>query len=648
MVNALDFGLILAVLGIAALGTWRKVRRIAVGAPEDRSGDLRQRFGEVWRGVIAHRKVLRERPEGLHHLYLFAAFAGMIVLIVGVQVAFRLPGVLAGPLSLAVEILGLLGFYGTLRLYRRRYMQKPDRLDDRPEDRWALLALLAIFATGLLLTAVRIGATGGLWNLWHPVGFALSLPFQLLPAAAAAWLVAVLWRVHLFLVLATLASVPFGKLSHALFGAANIFFQNLGPRGAFRPVDIENSEVYGVGQVERFTWKQLLDLEACVRCGRCQAKCPAFATEKTLNPKKVIQDLKAHWVAKVPAIRAGQAEAFEEPMIDGSGVQQSDLWACTTCRACMEACPMAIEHVDKIVDMRRHLVLMEGQMPAELVTLNKNVENNFNPWGVGWSARNDWMKRRGVSAPVLPEQDNPEFDVLLWVGCAGAYDDRYQRVMASVVRLLEKAGVRFGILGTQEKCCGDPARSSGNEYLYQSLVAENIAAMDALGVKTILAPCPHCAKTLAKEYPQFGGNYRVVHHAEFLLGLVAQGRLKPVRDVPARITLHDSCYLSRYAGTVEEPRELLRAVGGIELVEMERCREDNFCCGAGGGRMWMEEESPRINNVRAQQALATGAGVIGSACPFCLTMLGDGVKAHKREDDVQVLDIAEILERALA
>jgi Fe-S oxidoreductase len=220
-------------------------------------------------------------------------------------------------------------------------------------------------------------------------------------------------------------------------------------------------------------------------------------------------------------------------------------------------------------------------------------------------------------------------------------------VVASTVRILEQAGISFGVLGTQEKCCGDPARSSGNEYLYQTLVAENIAAMDALGVKKILATCPHCLKTLSKEYPQFGGNYEVVHHSEFLLDLLVQRRIQTVRDVPGQVTLHDSCYLSRYAGLVEEPRALLGAVGGVELVEMEHCREDNFCCGAGGGRMWMEEESPRINNVRAEQALSTGAGVICSACPFCLTMLDDGVKAHNREDDVRVLDIAEIIEKAM-
>lgn len=309
---------------------------------------------------------------------------------------------------------------------------------------------------------------------------------------------------------------------------------------------------------------------------------------------------------------------------------------------------MLIEHVDKIVDMRRHLVLTEGAMPPELVTLNKNVENNFNPWGVGWSARNDWLKRRGVAPRVLTEEESPDFEVLLWVGCAGSYDDRYQRVMGSVVRILERAGVSFGILGTQEKCCGDPVRSTGNEYLYQSLAAENIAAMDAIGVKKIVAACPHCLKTLSKEYPQFGGNYQVVHHSTFLLELLAQGRIKAVKDFASTFTLHDSCYLSRYAGVVEEPRAIVRAAGAGELREMGRCREENFCCGAGGGRMWMEEHGTRINNVRAEEALATGASVIGSACPFCLTMITDGVKAAKREDDVQVLDIAEILEKALA
>ncbi|MBI5442562.1 MAG: 4Fe-4S dicluster domain-containing protein [Deltaproteobacteria bacterium] len=631
MVNGLDFGLILAVLGCAAFGVWRKVRRISVGLPEDRFGDHRRRLKALAQAVVGHQRILREKPEGLHHFYLFGAFALMFVVVLAVQLVFRVPQPLAGLFTVLLNVLGLLGFYGTWRLYRRRYTEKPDRLDEKPEDRWGLLLLLGIFATGFLTELTRLAIVWGI----VPAG-----------PAGAVLLIKTIWRVHLFLVAVTLATLPFGKLSHVLFGSANIYFQPLGPKGVWKPIDIENAEVFGVGQIERFTWKQLLDLEACVRCGRCQAKCPAQNTGKTLNPKKVIQDLKAHWIAKTPYLLKGQGDAFEDPMIDGTGVIQDDLWSCTTCRQCAEACPMMIEHPEKVVEMRRHLVLTEGVMPQELVNLNKNIENNFNPWGVGWSARNDWMKRRGVELRILTEEENPEFDVLLWVGCAGSFDDRYQRVAASTARLLEKAGISFGILGTTEKCCGDPARSSGNEYLYQSLVAENIATMDGIGVKKIVATCPHCLKTLSKEYPQFGGNYEVVHHSQFLRELLAQGRLKTVRELPGAVTLHDSCYLSRYAGIMDDPRGVLSSVG-LELKEMPRNRLDNFCCGAGGGRMWMEEHGTRMNNVRTEEAVATGAGIIGSACPFCLTMLSDGIKALKREEDVQVLDIAEILEKAV-
>ena len=646
MINALDVGLLLVAGAVFAWGVWRKAAAVGVGTAAVRTDDPRRRFWGVLRALVGHTRVLKNRPEGLHHLYLFAAFVGMLALVLVVQVAFAVPGWLAGPLALGVEGLGLLGLYGTWKLYRRRYTEQPDRLDSTPADRVALVLLLAVFATGLLVTALRIGATGEAWDLWHPVGFALSLPLQALPASVPASLVGWVWRLHFYLVLGTLASLPYGKLGHVVFGSANLYFRNLGPKGAFVPLDIENSEVFGVGEVERFTWKQLLDLEACVRCGRCQAVCPAFATEKSLNPKKLIQDLKTHWQAKLPALRKGQGASYPDPLIDGAGVRQEDLWSCTTCRHCMEVCPLEIEHVDKVVDLRRHLVLMEGTMPDELVTLNRNVENNFNPWGVGWSERNNWMSRRGVEIPVLEPGD--EFDVLLWVGCAGSFDDRYQKVVAATARLLQKAGVRFGILGTAEKCCGDPVRASGNEYLYQSLATENIAAMDALGVKTIVTTCPHCLKTLDKEYPQFGGNYTVMHHSTYLLDLVSRGQLKTVKPLPAQLTLHDSCYLSRYAGITAEPRALLTHIEGLHLAEMGRCQTDNFCCGAGGARMWMEEEAPRINSVRTEEALATNASLIGTACPFCLTMLDDGVKAAKRDGEVTVLDLAEVLEKATA
>jgi Fe-S oxidoreductase/nitrate reductase gamma subunit len=645
MLNGLDALLIVVALAALALGLYATWNRIRLGVPESRTGE--GRLCGLIDELVGHKRILKNKPEGRHHQWLFFAFVLMIGVVAVIQVAFSLPHWLAGPVALLVDLLGALGFVGVLLLARRRYCAKPEQLDNQPEDAWGLALLLGLFGTGLLLTATRIAVDGGLWNLWHPVGYVLSLPLRALPAQFLGSAVGWVWRLHLVLLIATIATIPFGKLSHVIFGALNIYFRNLGPKGAFAPIDIENSEIFGVGQVEHFTWKQLLDLEACVRCGRCQEKCPAFNTGKTLNPKKIIQDLKGHLGEKASTIRAGKGDEYEQMMIDGDGVTQEDLWSCTTCRHCMEVCPMQIEHVDKVVDMRRYLVLTEGQMPNELITVNKNLENNFNPWGVGWSDRNDWTERRGVSPRNLTEEENPEFDVLFWIGCAGSFDDRYQRVVASVCRILDKAGVSYGVMGTGEKCCGDPARATGNEYLYQSMVAENIATMDGLGVKKIITSCPHCLKTLSKEYPQFDGNYDVVHHSEFIQGLMDEDKIQTDGSEKAKVTLHDSCYLSRYAGMTDGPRDVLNRTGAVDLVEMERSGEDNFCCGAGGGRMWMEEEGERINNNRTTEALETGADVICTACPFCLTMLDDGVKAAKKEEEVRVLDMAEIVEKAL-
>ncbi|PLX42813.1 MAG: iron-sulfur-binding reductase [Deltaproteobacteria bacterium] len=644
MLNTLDTAIFTLALILCVGGLYRMWGRIRLGAPEDRSDAPAKRRSYLLSALLGHRKIRKEGVEGRNHYWLFLAFLAMLLLIVIAQLPISLPWWIAGPIALLVDILGFLGFLGVLLLAKRRYFEKPDRLDEKFEDSWGLLLLILLFATGLLLTGMRIAVAGDVWNIWHPIGFLVSL---LLPAKLSAALVGWVWRIHLLLIVATIALLPFGKLSHVIFGAMNIYFRNRGPKGAFSALDIENSEVFGVGQVEHFTWKQLLDLEACVRCGRCQSRCPAHNTGKELNPKQVIQDLRSHLVAKAPAIRKGEGDSYETPMIDGGGVSQEQIWDCTTCRACMEICPMEIEHVDKIVDMRRYMVLMEGQMPEELILLNKNMENNFNPWGVGWSDRNNWMARRGVSPRILSEEENPNFDILFWVGCAGSFDDRYQRVVASVCRILDRAGVSYGVLGMDEKCCGDPARSTGNEYLYQSMVMENIAAMDKLGVTKIVTSCPHCLKTLDKEYPQFDGNYEVVHHSEFIQGLIDDGKIKLNGELPGRFTLHDSCYLSRYAGITDAPRTVLAEAGVKDLAEMERNLENNFCCGAGGGKMFMEEEGERINVNRTKEALSTGADTICTACPFCLTMIGDGVKAEKKEEEVSVLDMAEIVEKAM-
>lgn len=645
MIKALDLILLLVAGAVFAFGVWRTIARIGLGAPECRCDQPGKRAKALVEAVFRHLRIRRE-SQGTHHYWLFLAFLVPLTAIFLAQFPIKTWIWVAAPVSVAIEAAALLGFYGLLKLTLRRYKERPDRLDNKLEDLLAHVLLIAVFVTGFLTAGLRVSANPAGFAWFSPAGALFSLPFLPLSGGARAALIAAVWRTHLYLVLFTLATLPYGKMGHVIFGTLNIYCQRLGKKGEFTKLDLENSEVFGVGQIELFTQKQLLDLEACVRCGRCQSRCPAHNTGKSLNPKKIIQDLRAHLNAKAPYLAKGQGEAFEQPMIDGEGVMSEDFWHCTTCRHCMEVCPMMIEHVHAIVDMRRHMILMEGSMPQELVTVNKNLENNFNPWGVGWSARNDWMARRGVNPRLLTAEEAPDFDVLLWVGCAGAYDDRYQRVISSVVRLLDRAGVNYGVLGTDEKCCGDPARATGNEYLYQSIVAENVDTMNRIGVKKIIAPCPHCLKSLSVEYPQFGGNYEVVHHSTYLLDLVKKGKLAPTKGFAKDVTLHDSCYLSRYAGIMDEPRGLLTA-GGATLKEMGRFREENFCCGAGGGRMWMEEHGTRMNNVRVEEALATGASTISTACPFCLTMLSDGIKAAKREEEVGVLDIAEILERAM-
>ncbi len=647
MANTFDFALVLIAAAVFAVGVLRKARLIWLGTPDNRLDGFSDRVLETFKAVFGHARVRREEPHGTHHYLLFLAFTVPLLVVFLIQFGIRLPSLFSGLTTLALEAIAIAGVWATTKLLLRRYREKPEELDNKIEDGWVYVVLYAIFLTGFGTEALRIATSASVSDILTPVGLVVGLPLKVMSTDTAADLLGVVWRVHIYIVLFALASLPYGKLSHVLLGPANIALANRGPKGAFTKIDIENSEIFGVGEVENFTWKQLLDLEACVRCGRCQAKCPAYSTGKTLNPKKVIQDLRTNLTGKAPYIRKGKAESYPDPMIGGSGVGEEDIWSCTTCRHCMEVCPMQIEHVDKIVDMRRHLVLMEGQMPNELIALNKNIENNFNPWGVGWSERNDWMRRRNIHPRILTKEEKPEFDLLLWVGCAGSFDDRYQRVIASLVKILDHAGISFGVLGEAEKCCGDPARSTGNEYLYQTLAEENIATMNALGVTKIIAPCPHCLKSISKEYPQFGGNFEVVHHSDYLLDLVDKHRIRLSREMPQNVTLHDSCYLSRYAGITAEPRNLLGSVGGLELTEMERHGEDSFCCGAGGGRMWMEEEGERINNKRADEAMSTGADTIASACPFCLTMLDDGVKAAGKEEEFKVLDIAEIIERAL-
>ncbi len=414
------------------------------------------------------------------------------------------------------------------------------------------------------------------------------------------------------------------------------------------PLNDETATKFGASDVDDLTWKQLLDGYTCTECGRCDSVCPANLTGKRLSPRKIIVDTRRRTMEKAPLLAGGMkadegSDIMAHALIDRF-ITEDELWACTTCMACMYECPVMIEHVDEIVDLRRGLVLNESRFPAELRSTFDNLERNFTPWGFSHSSRADWAEGMDIARM----SDGGDVEVLFWVGCAGAYDARYRKVAQAFSKLLKHAGVKFAILGLEEKCNGDAARRMGNEYLAQTLMTENVETLNRYDVKKIVATCPHCFHSLKNEYPQFGGNYEVVHHTDFLLELVEAGKITVSRPLRETATFHDSCYLARYNGVIDSPRSLLRSIPGMFLAEMPRSKDKGLCCGAGGGRMWMEEkEGKRINIERTEEALFTKAGTVGTACPFCMTMMTDGVKAKEASERVQVKDVAELLWEAV-
>jgi len=450
-----------------------------------------------------------------------------------------------------------------------------------------------------------------------------------------------IFRIHIFLVLGFIAYIPYSKLFHIVSSPLNMIYRSLEPKGALSHMDLEDEEAesFGVAKIEEFTWKQLLDLDACTRCGRCQDFCPAYLTEKPLSPKTLILDLKNH-------LHEQGKKTDAAPPLVGHVVQEDTLWACTTCRSCMEHCPVYVEHVDKIIDMRRSQVLMESKFPEELMEAFRGLEKNSNPWGLGFDARAEWVKELDV--PILSESPEKEFDYLFFVGCIRSYDDRNKKVAMAMSRILNHLGIKFAILGMEEGCCGDPARRVGNEYLYQILAQNNIETFNRYKIGKILTTCPHCYNTIKNEYPQMGFSCEVKHHAEFLAEQIDSGHLKLNRALPKKLTYHDPCYLGRYAGMYEEPRRVLNAIDSLEIREMKRAKRESFCCGAGGGWMWMDEKlGKRINIQRLEDALETNPEWISTACPFCVTMFDDAIKSKDKQESLKIWDIAEIVEQAL-
>jgi Fe-S oxidoreductase len=651
-------------LGVFSYSVRTLLLLLKLGKTEDRFDHPWQRLKQTLIVAMGQSKLLREPLAGFMHAFIFWGFLVLLTAVIeslgeGIVPGFTLGALVGAPLNTVLMMMqelfaGLVILSVLVALYRR-YVSRPRRLQvdrhARLDATAILVAILLIMITMLGQNATRMIVEGSTISDARFLSTLLLPLFSSLPPASVGVLFELFWWVHILLVLAFLNYLPYSKHLHVLTSVPNVYFSSLKARGALTPINLEaeNVERFGVTDVEDLTWKQLLDGYTCTECGRCTAACPANTTGKILSPRKIIIDIRRRLMEKGPLLVAGEG-ATTASVDGGKGVLEKtlihdyitpeELFACTTCMACVQECPVNIEHVQAIVDMRRSLVLMESNFPAEVQVVFRNMENNFSPWAFSPASRSDWAA--GMKIPTLAEQ--PDAEVLFWVGCAGSFDNRYRKVTQAFARLMQKAGVKFAILGTEEKCTGDPARRIGNEYLAQMLMKENVTTLNRYGVRKIVTSCPHCFNTLKNEYPQFGGTYEVIHHSEFLQKLVDDRKITPTEKYRATVTFHDSCYLGRYNDIYEAPRNTVKSIPGVAMVEMRRSRDRGFCCGAGGGRMWMEErEGKRVNIERVEEALALKPTVIGTACPFCMTMMTDGVKAKEMGETVKVKDIAEIL-----
>ena len=678
------------------------VQVVRLGQPDPtRLGDWGARTRTTLVETLGHTRMLKWSVVGAAHWFVFLGFGLLFPTLVEAygelfSASFHFPWVLATwpPYGALIELVAITTLLGILVLIAIRLASSPSRpgrksrfAGSRMWQGYYVEWTIVVIASAVLVLRGLRGAAEGItgYGLAHWVSYPLARVFDGLSADALRTGILVVATLKILASMAWFVFIALdataGVAWHRFTAFPNIFFKR-DPHGTAlgalrpmtsggKPVDFEDpgeDDVFGVGKVEDLSWKGLLDLTTCTECGRCQSQCPAWNTGKPLSPKLLITTLRDHAYAKAPYLLAGgdgdEPEEAQRPIVgtleEGGVIDPDVLWSCTTCGACVEQCPVDIEHVDHIVDMRRYQVLIESSFPSEAGTMLKNLENKGNPWGMNASARTSWVEECDFPVRVLGadgEETIPaDVEYLYWVGCAGALEDRAKKTTKAFAELLHAAGVEFMVLGEAESCTGDPARRLGNEYLFQMQAQQNVEVLDAAfgdrPVRKIVATCPHCFNTLANEYPQVGGAYEVVHHTQLLGRLVAEGRLTPVTPVEGLVTYHDPCYLGRHNKVYTPPREVLASVPGMRTQEMHRCKERGFCCGAGGARMWMEERiGKRINTERVDEALSLNPDVVSTACPFCLVMLSDSVTAKKQageaREDVEVVDVAQLLLRSV-